>query len=329
MLCGALVALLATGCATSLPSLEPSSPPASIAPGVSVPTTPETTPPASTPPPAATPSPTVAPTPTAIPSPSLAALPPGTVPILYYHRVVAPPEAYAGWPADRQKRFIEYDTIPAAFSAQLDWLKANGYTTILPRDLAAHWDLGTALPPRPVIISIDDGSPDWMTTILPMLQAHGDVAEFYLTLDAIATGDLVWSDVRRLAAAGDGIGAHDVHHVQLAGLGTGHPPASAQHMRDEVTGARTIIGKQIGLAPDSMAYVGGGFNAILERIVKEAGYTTARTINRGITQDQAHRFELRVVRVGGHDDVTDVVKGTIKPDLPTFAARMQGVSDIK
>ena len=35
---------------------------------------------------------------------------------------------------------MTYDVVPAAFEAQLDWLMANGYTTILPRDLAAHWD---------------------------------------------------------------------------------------------------------------------------------------------------------------------------------------------
>ena len=52
------------------------------------------------------------------------------------------------------------------------------------------------------------------------------VAEFYLTLDAIKNGNLTWKQVRRLAAAGNGIGAHDVHHVQLAALGPGRARAS-------------------------------------------------------------------------------------------------------
>ena len=54
----------------------------------------------------------------------------------------------------RRERFPTYDVLPVAFAAQLDWLLANGYTTILPRDLAAHWDQGTPLPAKPVIITL-------------------------------------------------------------------------------------------------------------------------------------------------------------------------------
>jgi peptidoglycan/xylan/chitin deacetylase (PgdA/CDA1 family) len=155
------------------------------------------------------------------------------------------------------------------------------------------------------------------------------VAEFYLTLDAIAHGSISWAEVRELAAAGNGIGAHDVHHVQLAMLGADRAPASQATMWFEVNQARLIIGAHVGVPPDSMAYVGGGFNATLEALVKKAGYTTARGIERGIEQDVAHRYDLDVVRIGGHDDVVDVITGQLVDGLPTFAARMAGVSDRK
>jgi peptidoglycan/xylan/chitin deacetylase (PgdA/CDA1 family) len=254
-------------------------------------------------------------------------LPPGTVPILYYHRVEAPPPAYASWSHERQRAFITYDVLPTALEAQLDWLVAHGYTTILPRDLAAHWDLGTRLPARPVILTFDDGFHDWATTVLPMLERRHMVAEFYLTLTAIANKSITWPEVQSLAAAGNGIGAHDVHHVQLTRLGAGRPPASAAVMWAEVDGARRTIEAHVGIAPDSMAYVGGGFDATLEALVKQAGYTTARTIVRGIVQTSAHRFELHVVRIGPYDDVADLATGSMVAGLPTFAARMAGVSD--
>jgi peptidoglycan/xylan/chitin deacetylase (PgdA/CDA1 family) len=251
----------------------------------------------------------------------------GTVPILYYHHVDAPPPAYASWSRERQRAFITYDVLPTALEAQLDWLVAHGYTTILPRDLAAHWDLGTPLPARPVILTFDDGFHDWATTVLPMLDRRHMVAEFYLTLTAIANKSITWPEVQSLAAAGNGIGAHDVHHVQLTRLGAGRPPASAAVMWAEVDGARRTIEAHLGIAPDSMAYVGGGFDARLEALVKQAGYTTARTIVRGIVQMPAHRFELHVVRIGPYDDVADLVTGSMVAGLPTFAARMAGVSD--
>jgi peptidoglycan/xylan/chitin deacetylase (PgdA/CDA1 family) len=250
------------------------------------------------------------------------------VPILYYHRVEAPPPAYKSWSRTRQRQFITYDVIPTAFKAQLDWLAAHHYTTILPRDLAAHWDHGKRLPARPVIITFDDGSHDWTSTVLPLLRAHHMVAEFYLTLGAIRSGSITWAEVRRIARAGNGIGAHDVHHVQLTRLGPNRAPASTAVMWAEVSGARRIIASKVGIAPDSMAYVGGGFDLRLEGLVRKAGYTTARTIIRGIIQSRDRRFELRVVRIGSRDDVANLLTGRLVAGLPTFAARMRGVSDI-
>jgi peptidoglycan/xylan/chitin deacetylase (PgdA/CDA1 family) len=250
---------------------------------------------------------------------------PAVVPILYYHRVQPLPEGFAKWPAASRQRFLENDILPVAFAAQLDWLQAQGYTTILPRDLATHWDYGTPLPERPVMITFDDGSHDWMSQVLPMLEERGMVAEFYLTLDAIAHGNLTWKQVRRLAAAGNGIGAHDVHHVQLAAFGDGRKAISKATMWSEVSEARRIIGENVGVFPDSMAYVGGGYDDTLVELVRNAGYTTARSIVRGLRQTAARRFTLRVVRVGAHDDVSDLMTGTLVPGMPRFAAVIAGV----
>lgn len=239
-------------------------------------------------------------------------LPAGEVPILYYHRVQAVPTDFARWDRAAQQRFLAYDTLPAAFVAQLDWLHAQGYTTVLPRDLAAHWDRGTPLPSRPVILTFDDGFPSWVSAVLPALRSHGMVAEFYLTLDAIRVGAISWADVRRLAAAGNGIGAHDVHHVQLAGV-PGQPDASAARMWHEIDDIRAVITAHVGVAPDSMAYVGGRYSETLRRLVAPAGYTTARAIDRGLRQDAAHRFALRVIRVNALDDVRDPIAGTMDP----------------
>ena len=246
------------------------------------------------------------------------------MPILYLHRVEASPPGFSLWTAEQQQTFLAYDVLPSAFEAQLDWLAAHGYTTILPRDLVRYWDKGTPLPRRPVIISLDDGFPSWNRTVLPMLQAHHMVAEFYLTIDAISPGRMTWDDVRELARAGNGIGAHDVHHIQLAALGNDKPAASVADMWSEIANARAIIGREVGTQPDSMAYVGGGFDATLESLVRLAGYTTARSILRGVDQTREHRFALRVVRIGSRDDVIDVVTGELVPGLPVFTAKMAG-----
>ena len=292
--------------------------------------------------PAATPMPSEdAPTlpPTAPPSPEPDATawagPVVSVPILYQHRVRPLPAGIATWSTSARKALLETNTLPWAVDAQLGWLAVNGYHTILPRDLAAHWDQGAALPFRPVILTFDDGYPEWLTTLLPMLQRHGMVAELYVTLDAIADGRLTWAGVRQLADAGMGIGAHDVHHVQLTALGGGRAPASVATMTYEVSEARRILGIQLGAPPDSMAYVGGGVDDTLAAIVRKAGYTTARSLIRGVVQTPVNRWTLRVSRISVWDDVLDQnacvaapseATCAVDPALPTFARRVRGES---
>jgi len=246
-----------------------------------------------------------------------------SVPILYYHRVQELPSGFASWTTAAQHAFFQNNVLPIAFAAQLDWLRAHGYTTILPRDLAAYWDHGSPLPPKPIILTFDDGTADWADTVGPLLRDRGMVAEFYVVVENVARA-LTWDELRTLAAAGNGIGAHGVHHTQLAGLGKGHPPASAAVMRAEVEGALRKIGAEIGVPPDSFAYVGGGHDQALTAIVRAAGYTTARGIERGLVQDPDLRFVLRVVRIGGHDDVGDLRAATLVPGLPTFERRVTG-----
>src|SRR3954468_656729 len=334
--CAVAAATIAAGCSPGpSPRASVAPPPTEIAtassatPGSSL--VASTATPSASPEPATSPRPT--PWPTARPLPSgLVALgdlpvPPARIPVLYYHRLQPLPEDYATWSKAKRRSFTTYDTLPKVFAAQLDWLRDHGYTTILPRDLAAHWDDRSKLPARPVIITFDDGSRDWVTRVMPALKKRGMVAEFYLTLAAIEHGNLTWDEVRQLAAAGNGIGAHDVHHVQLTAFGTDRKPATAAKMWAEVNGARQTIGDHIGVYPDSMAYVGGGYDATLQHLVEQAGYTTARGINRGVVQTAHRRYALRVVRVAIRDDVSDLLAGTTVPGLPTFASRVAGVSD--
>jgi peptidoglycan/xylan/chitin deacetylase (PgdA/CDA1 family) len=246
------------------------------------------------------------------------------VPILYYHRVSAPPRGFAGWSRAERARFLTYDVIPAAFNAQLDWLKANGYTTILPRDLAAAWDRGVPLPPKPMIITFDDGTHDWTRTVLPALRERGMIAEFYVTLAALTSGGIRWPELRDIVAAGNGIGAHGLHHWQLTGFGGARKPFPEAQMRREVQESRRLLARMLGVVPDSYSYVGGGQDATLRRLVAEAGYTTARSIIRGGSQDVSTRYLLRVVRIGSRLDVRNLTRGTLVPGLPGFTRLMEG-----
>jgi len=251
---------------------------------------------------------------------------PLTLPVLYMHQVVPIPADIVSWSGGAQQAFLRQSVSVCAFTAQLDWLVAHGYHTVLPRDVVAFWDHGAPLPVNPIILTFDDGSPDWYSTVFPMLQAHGLTAEFYVTLEHVGSS-ISWDQLRQMAAAGMGIGAHDVNHFQL----TGGPvvPASLDVMRYQVTEAKRVLESQLGVVVDSMAYVGGGYDAALIGIVQAAGYSSARAVNRGTWQEPGARYRLRVSRVGAWDDVVggtldNAINCVLDPAMSTFASRIAG-----
>ena len=297
---------------TEQPTLEPTASASPTPTATAVPTPTPTLPPP-TPTPTATP---IAPTADGVVN----------VPILYMHRAVEIPSDILSWTAAQRSGFLPYVITPCELNAKLDWLSVNGYTTILPRDLTAYWDNKQPLPGKPVILTFDDGSPDWITTILPMLESHRQIAEFYIAVSHIGLA-FSWANVRTLADAGMGIGAHDMDHFQLVGGGV--PTASLDVMRYQVGEAKRQLESQLGITVDSMAYVGGGFDSTLISVVRAAGYRSARAILRGIVESPATRYDLHVSRIGLYDDVfdkkiADVMSCNLDPAMTDLQARLDG-----
>jgi hypothetical protein len=184
------------------------------------------------------------------------------VPIVYYHRVESVPADFGSWGSKRKRTFLAYDSLPTAFEAQLDWLQAHGYTTILPRDLAAHWDHGARLPRRPVILAFDEGRRPGCARCCRRSRLR-DGRRFYLTLGDQARQP-AWAQVRRLARR--------QRHRRPR-----RPPRPARRRPASQAGvgcsarspARRAILEHVGIA-GSMA--SGGFNRRLIAQVRRAGY---------------------------------------------------------
>jgi hypothetical protein len=102
-------------------------------------------------------------------------------------------------------------------------------------------------------------------------------------------------------------------------------------MRYQVRESKRRLEAQFGITVDSLAYVGGGYDADLVRLVREAGYTSARAIDRGVDQSPANRYALRVSRIGVFDDVVgktleNAMTCRLDPTMREFEARVTGTS---
>jgi peptidoglycan/xylan/chitin deacetylase (PgdA/CDA1 family) len=74
---------------------------------------------------------------------------------------------------------------PARFRAHLDALAEDGWTTISPGKYLRHLTAGGALPPKPIMLSFDDGSAGQAKEGLVQLAERGMIGTFFvMTVEA-------------------------------------------------------------------------------------------------------------------------------------------------
>jgi len=154
-----------------------------------------------------------------------------------------------------------YSVRPADFAAQLDWLVANGL-----RGVRAVDATGDAEHDR-IAITFDDGDASNLDVALPLLQARGLVATFFVTSDFVGQpGMLSSAGVRALADAGMEIGSHGRSHAFLADL-----PEAA--LRAELEDSRKRLQDWTGTEVRTLALPGGRGGERERRAALDAGYT--------------------------------------------------------
>lgn len=132
------------------------------------------------------------------------------VPILCYHQI----RDYK--PSD-SKTARAYIVPVARFREQMQSLADSGYHTILPDQLFTYLTTGTALPPKPVMITFDDTRLDQYTVAVPELSRHNYKGVYFImTVSLNRPGYMTNEQVKEISDAGNTIGSHtwDHHNVR-------------------------------------------------------------------------------------------------------------------
>jgi peptidoglycan/xylan/chitin deacetylase (PgdA/CDA1 family) len=204
------------------------------------------------------------------------------VPVLTYHRVVS-------LPAVGQLDLI---VDPANFAAELTALHDGGYHAISQAQLFDALYNGAPLPPKPIIISVDDGYVDDVRAILPELRRLGMVATFFVITGRMTEpGFLTADQIRELDRAGMDIGDHTAHHVDLRLL-------TASELQSETAGSRQVLQSVLGHPVYYFAYPFGAYNDTVVQGLRAAGFTMAYTTGAGITESTAAPFTMPRIHVG-------------------------------
>lgn len=147
-----------------------------------------------------------------------------------------------------------------------------GALALLAASLVATGQPAAAATNTVVTMTFDDGLASHVTTV-PMLQSRGLKGTFYVNSAMVGTSSyyMTWPQIHTIADAGNEIGGHTLHHINLTSVNT----TTATH---EVCDDRTAIIAQGFPTPASFAYPEADYNNTAKQIVQSCGYSSARTV---------------------------------------------------
>jgi peptidoglycan/xylan/chitin deacetylase (PgdA/CDA1 family) len=215
---------------------------------------------------------------------------PGPVPILEYHAIQPPV------PGQLAQLFVPQ----ADFQRQMQWLKDQGYEAVTLDQVEAAWYRQGELPPKPIVVSFDDGYLSQYVAAFPELQHLG----WKGVINLIAQGsDLPDADVKKMINAGWELASHTTTHPDLTTL-------DASQLQDEVAGSRQILRRRFGVPVNNFAYPSGQYDDTVISAVHSAGYVGAES-------------EVSGLASAAHPYVLDRIEILLDDGLPGFIAKLR------
>jgi len=226
-----------------------------------------------------------------------------TVPILCYHRFGSRPG--------------KLSVTPQAFAQQMDFLARNGYTVITLERLHGFLAGKEALPPKSVVVTIDDGYRSTFEIAYPVLKKHRFPATVFLYTDFVGASDaLTWAQMKEMVDSGlVTIQPHSKTHANLAQRLPGEADARyRERIRREITVPIGVIKERLGESSFTYAYPYGDVNEYVVDVLVKDDVAQGVTVTAGGNAFYAYPYMLRRSMIFGNEDLD-----AFKSRLATFA----------
>jgi peptidoglycan/xylan/chitin deacetylase (PgdA/CDA1 family) len=176
------------------------------------------------------------------------------------------------------------------FEKQMDYLAAHNYSVISLSELLAGLRAGQ-LPPKPIVITIDDGYKSTYTLAYPVLRKYNFPATLFLYTNFIEknNGSLTWEEIREMTENNIEIGSHTLSHCNLLKYkkNENHETYLAR-IRREIFLSKEILESKIGSKVKFFAYPYGVYDPIIKNLAIQAGYEgilNANSMNNTLAAD--------------------------------------------
>jgi len=174
------------------------------------------------------------------------------------------------------------------FEAQIEYLKAGGFTFLSLPEITKRLAAKESLPERTVAVTVDDAYASALSEGWPRLKAAGIPLTLFVStgpVDQGVNGYLSWDEIRALQADGVVIGHHGKDHLHL-------PHAGLDAAKADLLEASERFKSELGAVPAFFAWPYGEHAPELTSMAQSQGFTAGFAQISGPAGFTSHRMEL-------------------------------------
>jgi peptidoglycan/xylan/chitin deacetylase (PgdA/CDA1 family) len=184
------------------------------------------------------------------------------VPVLCFHQI-------RNWRASDSRADRGIITPPGVLARQLDQLVQAGFTPVTDDALYAHLTSGAELPPKPILLTFDDGSESQIANALPLLERHHFPATFFIMTVVLDKRNWITrQQVKALPTEGVTVASHTYDHHAVTGY-------RGNDFQVQLVQSRELLSRIVGHPVIDFAYPYGSWRRSSLPHVRAAGYRMA------------------------------------------------------
>ncbi len=219
------------------------------------------------------------------------------IPILTYHNFT-------------KDESSSYDMNIVEFEKQIDYLAAHNYSVISLSELLKGLRTGQ-LPPKPIVITIDDGFKSTYTLAYPVLKKYNFPATLFLYTNFIEKNSysLTWEEIREMTKNNIEIGSHTLSHCNLLKYKKNENYETyLARIRREIFLSKEILESKIGSEVKFFSYPYGVYSPMIKNLVIQAGYEGILNANSMNNTLNSHLFSLNRQIIFGNNSFNSFIR---------------------
>jgi len=178
------------------------------------------------------------------------------------------------------------------FKAQMAYLRAHNYQVIPLRLLVNALKNHISLPPKTVVITIDDGYKSVYEYAFPILNTYGYPFTVFLSTEAIEKGypDYIsWKEIKVMQRAGVDFQDHSYSHSHLAFIPDKMSEIQYRNwIKKDLKKSQHVFKTHLDYIPEYLAFPYGEYNQILIEEALKMGYKALFTQDPGVVSENTN-----------------------------------------